>query len=521
MAPQARPSGSNQAKAEMESFPDATETAALADRVAPSKVYFSRSRGLLFVGISLALLVPCFWHPRIEAGDLASHVYNTWLAQLIEKGQVPGLYIARQWNNILVDISLNFLARMVGLAAAQVIIVALCVLIFFWGVFALVSTVTGRRPWLLTPGIAMLAYGYSFNMGFFNYYLSLGLACFSLVFFWRARSIRWLAGAMLLPLVTLAHPIGLLWLVGSLFHIKLRSTLRGWRKLTVPVAAVGGLLTIHWYLVRRARFPVDWGQGQFYFLNGVDQLVLFGPRYVVLAWAVLIFAAFCVALDGFARRREASGGKLFTLPLELYVVTFLATWLLPENLRPSIDAGWIGLLVSRLTTISAVFGLCILGCLKARKWHLAGFSACAVFFFTFLYQDTQWLNRLESNAERLVRDLPLGTRVIATIWAPPGSRVTFIGHVVDRACIGHCFSYANYEAPSRQFRVRSRAGSNVVTSSTDDSADMEAGEYDVQDEDPPLKQIYQCDETDLTKLCARDLVPGEKNGRIGYHPPKD
>jgi hypothetical protein len=48
---------------------------------------------------------------------------------------------------------------------------------------------------------------------------------------------------------------------------------------------------------------------------------------------------------------------------------------------------------------------------------------------------------------------------------------------------------------------------------------MQAGEYDVEDEDLPLKQIYQCDEKDLTKLCIRDLAAGEKNGRLGYKPP--
>jgi len=39
----------------------------------------------------------------------------------------------------------------------------------------------------------MLAYGYPFNMGFMNYYLSLGLACFGLVILWRGRGIDWIA----------------------------------------------------------------------------------------------------------------------------------------------------------------------------------------------------------------------------------------------------------------------------------------------------------------------------------------
>ena len=95
----------------------------------------------------------------------------------------------------------------------------------------------------------------------------------------------------------------------------------------------------------------------------------------------------------------------------------------------------------------------------------------------------------------------------------------FAGHAAERACIEHCFSYANYEPSSRQFRVRVREGSPLVTSSADDAQDMASGQYQVQDEDLPIKQIYQCDANDLTKLCIRDLEAGEINGRIGYKPP--
>jgi len=88
--------------------------------------------------LSVLLVVPCFWHRHIEAGDLASHVYNAWLAQLIAKGQAPGLYIVRQWNNALCDMALLQLGNLAGLAAAEKIVVSGCVLIFFWGVFAIV-----------------------------------------------------------------------------------------------------------------------------------------------------------------------------------------------------------------------------------------------------------------------------------------------------------------------------------------------------------------------------------------------
>ncbi|MGC1910846.1 MAG: hypothetical protein WA660_03335, partial [Candidatus Acidiferrales bacterium] len=88
-------------------------------------------------------------------------------------------------------------------------------------------------------------------------------------------------------------------------------------------------------------------------------------------------------------------------------------------------------------------------------------------------------------------------------------------------CLGHCFSYANYEPSSGQFRIRVRPGSPVASASDDDSEDMQAGEYEVQEGDLPAMEIYQCDENDLTKLCIRSLVAGEKNGRLGYEPNPD
>lgn len=162
-----------------------------------------------------------------------------------------------------------------------------------------------------------------------------------------------------------------------------------------------------------------------------------------------------------------------------------------------------------------------MGCLKPRKWHLAGFGTCAIVFFVFLYQDTARLNRMETEVEQLVKPLPYGTRVLSTIWAPLDSRISFVGHFVDRACIAHCFSYENYEPSSGQFHIRARPGSPVVSASDDDSEEMQAGDYEMQDEDLPAIEIYQCDEHDLTKLCIRNLVAGEKNGRLGYEPDPD
>jgi hypothetical protein len=481
-------------------------------------VSFLRQNKLRVMILSVLVAIPCVWHPRIEAGDLASHAYNAWLAQLIEKGQAPGLYLAKQWKNVLFDVTLLQVANFAGIAAAQKIVVSACVLIFFWGVFAFVAAVTERPPWLFTPCIAMLAYGYSFSMGFMNYYLSLGLACFGLAILWRARRIDWIASAPFALVAMLAHPIGFLWMAGTIGYAKIRAKLPGWWKLTLPLAAASGFAAVYWYASHHPALLADWDRGPFYFYNGADQLGLYGNRYFLLAGAASLFGLICVAVDLYARRRDGSFWKPFELPFELYVLTFCATALLPENLRLSLHRGWIGMLGSRLTTISAIFGLCVMGTVKPRRWHLTGFSVCVMGFFAFLYQDMGWLNRLEAHAEQLVGNLSPGTRVIVSIWAPADSRITFIGHAVERACVGRCFSYGNYEPATGEFRVRVRKGSPMATSSSDDAEDMASGEYEVDETDLPLKQIYQCDEKDLTKLCIRDLQAGETNGRIGYKP---
>ncbi|MGB2670302.1 MAG: hypothetical protein WAO11_06225 [Candidatus Acidiferrum sp.] len=482
---------------------------------------FIRTKKWAILAISTAMIVPCLWHKHIEAGDLASHVYNAWLAPLMEKGQAPGLYFVRQGDNVLVDWMLPHTANLLGFAVAEKIVVSLCVLIFFWGVFSLVVAVSGQPPWFLAPCIAMLAYGYSFNMGFLNYYLSLGLASFSLAVLWRGRGLERIIGLCILPFILLAHPLGLIWLAGTAVYLLLWAKPPNWWKLAAPTAAAGAIYVVHWYLAHQTRFPVDWVHGPFYSMNGADQLTLYGRRYATLGWAALIFGVLCVLVDVAFRRRDTSFWRSLRLPAELYFVAIVAVALLPENLRPSITGGWIGLLASRLTAITAIFGLCVMGCLKPRRWHLAGFGACAIVFFAFLYQDTSTMNRMESEAERLVEHLPFGTKVLSTIWAPLDSRVSFIGHFVDRACIGHCFSYANYEPSSGQFRIRVRPGSPVASASDDDSEDMQAGEYEVQEGDLPAMEIYQCDENDLTKLCIRSLVAGEKNGRLGYEPNPD
>jgi hypothetical protein len=169
--------------------------------------------------ISSLVLVPCFWQARIQAVDLSSHLYNAWLSILIDEGKAPGLAIAPQRTNVLFDLVLTGLMRAVGPWAAEHIAVSLAVLVFVWGAFTMICAISRRRPWYVLPFIAILAYGWTFHMGFMNFYLSLGLCCFAFSLLWKEQ---WKAAICALPLVALAlvaHAIPVAWLAGAMAYV--------------------------------------------------------------------------------------------------------------------------------------------------------------------------------------------------------------------------------------------------------------------------------------------------------------
>ena len=60
--------------------------------------------------------------------------------------------------------------------------------------------------------------------------------------------------------------------------------------------------------------------------------------------------------------------------------------------------------------------------------------------------------------------------------------------MIDRACLGRCFSYANYEPSTWQFRVRATGPNPYVVWTYEDSWSMQAGLYAVRPADLPMYQ---------------------------------
>jgi hypothetical protein len=492
-----------------EAGPDCSDTPPYASAAGAEFLHQNAFKAL---ACSAAVLIPCFWHRRIEAGDLASHTYNAWLAQLIERGQTPGLWLAKQWNNVMFDICLSRLGALIGLRMAEKICVSAAVLIFFWGAFALIGVIAHRAPWSLTPCIAMITYGWTFEQGFLNYYISLGLAFFGIALLHRGRGLERTFVPVLLVGAWMAHPLGAALFLGLGVYILAAAKLQARNQ---PLLFTGGTLLMVAagnYLV--SRYPVYWpdrGSLQAFLTHsGADQLLIYGARYRVSADLLIGFALICVSADVYNRRKRQEPRSIYALPIQLYGLAYFACIFLPNAVKLFAYPVPVGFLQDRLTSVTAIFACCVLGAAKPRKWHFPYLAAIAAVFFLFLYADTRNVNQMEEQAESYSRTVPRGGRVIDDISPAAGSRL-LIDHIVDRACIGQCFSFANYEPSSGQFRVRALPGNPFVVSDTASFDQIEKGSYIVREENLPIFEIYRCKSNEAA-LCMRELRVGERTG---------
>ena len=462
-----------------------------------------RSNRYVFLMVSALMLVPCFWQKRIEAGDLSSHLYNAWLAELIAQGQLPSLWLARQWTNVLFDVGLAWLLRAFGAAAAEKIAASIVVLIFFWSAWALVCAASHKAPGFLLPCIAMLTYGWVFHEGLFNYHLALGLSLLFLALFWRGTAADCALAFLLLAPAWLAHPLPVLWALAAAGYIWVAQQVQERSQISLLVVSIAALIALRLFLAWR--FQGQWYWSNAFYLTGADQVCVFGPRYLLIGSGLAVFWGLLAVS---VRERAGHLRSLWTVPAQLYLLTAIGLFLLPSRIvARGVPFAFIQ---ARMSLMAAVLACGVVGSVVPGVWHRVASGALAAVFFAFLYGDARAINRLEDRVAELVRGLPRGARVVARL-SYPGSRAT-VEHLVDRACIGRCFSYGNVEPSSGQFRVRAAPGNRFVVARWQDPIAIRNGEYVVRAEELPLYQIEAC-RSGSAELCLRALQPGEPNGR--------
>jgi hypothetical protein len=452
---------------------------------------------------SLLLLVPCYWQSHLQLGDLSSHIYNAWLAQLIESGRAPGLAIVPQTTNVLFDLILSGLFKILGAEAAQRISVSLAVLTFVWGAFAFVSVVAGRRAWGLMPAIATLAYGWVLHMGLLDFYLSLGLCFWALALAWEWKPRRVAAAAAVLVVAYVAHGLPVAWTVALLAYLWLA------RQMTPPKRAVLMAASLAAMVVGRAvvtgMMPYIWLPQQMAMITGTDQLWVFDGKYLAPFLGLLL-----VSVLLFVRLLRASGVRnvVSGLPFQIGVLSAAGVLIVPTRLQ---IPGYNHALAYIAERMSLAVGICLCALLAAapmRAYHRYAMGVVALLFFGFLYRDEGALNAFEDRMTRLVSQLPPGQRVVSAI-NDPTLRISALTHMIDRACLGRCYSYANYEPSTAQFRIRVVAENPIVVPTYADSSNLQEGTYVVKQRDLPL---YQVDLDQAGHMAIRILTAGAQSG---------
>lgn len=458
--------------------------------------------------VSVLLIVPCFWHEFLVCVDLGSHTYAAWMATLVSAGKASGIYVVFQKTNILFDWLLSAMCVIFGYDAGEKIASAITVLLFYWGAFAFLTSFSGKPRWDLAAPLAMFAYGWTFQTGLFNYYLSIGLALAALAALWTRETRGRVVCLVLLPLVLLAHPLGICVFVGfAIFEVVSRKF--GTRGIvTALVISTAIMIATRIYLTRH--YYVKYSERPFWITSGPDQLILYSYIFVAIALitAVLIVV---ISVEAWFRKPRPAGELRRGLILagSLYLLIKLAISLLPDDVLWSATTAEASLLVNRATLVAGILAVAVMVCLPARRWTSIAWSVVSLIFFVSLYFTTGNLSRLQRSAYDTVRAFPPGTRFVASgNWQPLLGVLN--AHLAERACVGRCFVLSNYEIASKQFRVRAQVGSPLIESSIVENDLMQNGKYVVREKDLPLFALHPC--PTVGHVCVGKLAAGDRNG---------
>jgi hypothetical protein len=339
-------------------------------------------------------------------------------------------------------------------------------------------------------------------MGFMNFYLSVGLCCFAFSLLWRGR---WKPAVGALPLVALAlvaHAIPVAWLAGAMAYTWLARRIPPHARPILLFATVALLAVTRQFLM--SHFATRWEPSQFISMTGADQIWIFQSKYHPLELLLLVI---WVSLLRRLVKLHGAEPVLFGIPFQLCVVVAAAVLLLPGAiLLPGYNHA-LRYISERMSLVVAVAGCALVGPVSPGKREKAAIAVLTALFFSFLYMDARSLNYVESLLEQSVAQIPPGSRVISAL-CDQHKDVNLLGHMLDRVCIRHCFSYANYEPSSAAFRVRVTGENPIVVAEDRASNALQEGRYVVKPGDLPLYQIYLRGRY----LDMRPLAAGEVTG---------
>jgi len=246
-------------------------------------------------------------------------------------------------------------------------------------------------------------------MGFFNFYLSMGLCLWVLAVVWEWRPRRVAIAVPLLVLAYTAHALPVVWVAGLMLYQWLARRISPRARVYVTAGSLLGMVAIQ-IVVGHTMFS-HWSAQQIKMASGADQVWVFdGKYYIVLVGLVFLWGMLFLDL------LKDSGLHLVvsSVAFQFCVISAAAVFILPTTV---LLPGFQHALVDIAERMSLGVGICVCALLagaRPRTFQHVAMLLVAVVFFGFLYRDEKTLNTREDRMDRVMsrgspsRPLPPG-----------------------------------------------------------------------------------------------------------------
>jgi hypothetical protein len=206
--------------------------------------------------------------------------------------------------------------------------------------------------------------------------------------------------------------------------------------------------------------------------------------------------------------RMDQGGMLTDPIVQIWSLHVAALVLIPSAIQLPQYQHVLAYIPQRISLLTGILFIMMVGRARYGRGITRFTTLVATVFFTCLYLDGVAFNRVEDQVAALVTRLPPGQRVVAGI-SDAGARLNALMHVVDRACIGRCFSYGNYEPATAQFRIRVTGPTRAVAADMGVVQKLEEGQYVVTAAEDPLYSVCPF-EQDPSHFYLRAIHAGQQ-----------